>query len=483
MALYATGKRMKVENFFGTDGIRGIYGQYPLTPSDMWALGWAVGRWILDQGASHPFVFIGKDTRASGPAVEEALTGGLIAAGVRVVSIGCAPTPAVAFLTRAHKAAMGLMISASHNPAIYNGIKFFNTSGEKLSILQEKEISLGIVQAQGKSGLGIGATEEPHFLKDYEDFLIKNIPDIGPLRLVVDCAHGAYSDIAPRLLRSCGAIILDVLGASPDGQNINAECGAVHPQRLCHAVQYHQADAGISFDGDGDRVIIVNRNGLVQDGDQILAALAMAEISPWPLDGALLSEIPRTRAQASLTDGITQELLSHFGVVGTVLSNLGLENFLKAKTIGFVRTDVGDRWIAQKLKELHWTLGGEPCGHIILADSLPTGDGLLAGLHILHHMEGNPNLFPMFQPTPSIMRNVALRIPNFAQHPEFLEYNRTLQSTLDHEQRVLLRPSGTEPVLRILVEGPCQDYVAHLAGIIAQELDDRQKTLEKFFRA
>jgi phosphoglucosamine mutase len=480
---------MTLGHFFGTDGIRGIYGHYPLNPEGMWALGAALGRWILDQGHPKPFVFVGKDTRESGAIIEQALCGGLCHCGVRVISVGCAPTPAISFLTRAHRASAGLMISASHNPAVYNGIKIFNHCGDKLSIDQERSISSRIAH---HDGLSMGSVlAEPHFVKDYEEFLIKNTPDLPPLRIVVDCAHGAYSDIAPRVLREKGADVLDVLGCSPDGKNINAQCGAVHPERLAHAVVHHGADVGISFDGDGDRVILVTADGKIQDGDQILALLAerCAHKALIDLGHDCGHGDMNTIAQGATGAEYGNAHLASSGVVGTVLSNLGLERFLQSKNIPFVRTHVGDRWIAQKLKELEWTLGGESCGHIILADALPTGDGLLAGLHALHHMgkhlhrhghgaQKDLGLFPIFHPTPSAMVNMTLRVPQFCQHPKFLDYYQKIQNQMGADQRVLLRPSGTEPLLRILVEGASQEFVSLLAQTIANDLDEQQKTLE-----
>ena len=491
---------MKPGHFFGTDGIRGLYGQHPLTPQGMWSLGCALGRWILDQDGVNPFVFIGKDTRASCDAIEQALCGGLDSCGIRTISIGCAPTPAVSFLTRAHCASAGLMISASHNPAMYNGVKIFNRVGEKLSIDQEQVISSYITQHHG---CGSGATPIPSgkdYVKEYGDFLIQNTPELPPLRIVVDCAHGAYSAIAAHILQEKGAVVVDVLGASPDGYNINQECGAVYPQRLAHAVVHHGADVGISFDGDGDRVILVTADGKIQDGDQILALLAENRVfshnalvnvghDSGHADGETigLGTTPDHVQNTPPESRIPQT--TSCGVVGTVLSNLGLERFLQSKAIPFVRTHVGDRWIAQKLKELGWTLGGESCGHIILADALPTGDGLLAGLHALspigkhiHRHRDDASaiqaLFPIFQPTPSAMVNMTLRVPQFCQHPKFLDYYQTIQGQMGEDERVLLRQSGTEPVLRILVEGGSQELVCHLAQTIARDLDAQQDAWE-----
>ncbi|MBM3631663.1 MAG: phosphoglucosamine mutase [Alphaproteobacteria bacterium] len=492
---------MKADRFFGTDGIRGLYGQHPLTPQGIWSLGYALGRWILDQGGGNPFVFIGKDTRASCNAIEQALSGGLNACGIGVISIGCAPTPSVSFLTRAHSASAGLMISASHNPAVYNGVKLFNRLGEKLSIDQEQLIASYISEDHRDENhhhsTSISMPSGTDYLKEYAHFLIQNTPELPPLRIVVDCAHGAYSTIAAHILQEKGADVVAVLGASPDGHNINAGCGSVYPQYLAGAVVHHGADVGISFDGDGDRVILVTADGKIQDGDQILALLA---------ERCEHKVLVRPGHDSRYGDGrtIAQETvdLEHLasaasrtvrpgssGVVGTVLSNLGLERFLQSKNIPFARTHVGDRWIAQKLKELGWTLGGESCGHIILADSLPTGDGLLAGLHALHHIgtyihhhghgaEKDRGLFPIFHPTPSALVNVTLRVPQFYQHPKFLEYYQNIQDQMGQDQRVLLRPSGTEPVLRILVEGESQEFVSLLAQTIANDLDEQQYALE-----
>ncbi len=499
---------MKPTHFFGTDGIRGLYGHYPLTPKGMWSLGVALGRWILDHDSVNPFVLIGKDTRASCQAIEQALCAGLDVCGIRAISIGCAPTPAVSFLTRAHSASAGLMISASHNPSMYNGIKIFNRIGEKLSIEQEQLISSYISGDHcGENHHGSASTpihSGTDYLKEYQDFLIQNTPELPPLRIVVDCAHGAYSATAAHILQEKGADVVDVLGCSPDGHNINAECGAVYPERLAHAVVQHGADVGISFDGDGDRVILVTADGQIQDGDQILALLAenrfvehKAFIGQWHQVGhADVENSPLGILNTGLGPDYVGNRVSprmvhptFSGVVGTVLSNLGLERFLQSKNIPFVRTHVGDRWIAKKLKELGWTLGGESCGHIILADALPTGDGLLAGLHALHYIgthihrhghgaEKNQGLFPIFQPTPSAMVNMTLRVPQFCQHAKFLDYYQKIQSQMGEDERVLLRPSGTEPLLRILVEGASQEFVSHLAKTIANDLEEQQCALE-----
>jgi phosphoglucosamine mutase len=477
---------MKPGRFFGTDGIRGLYGHYPLTPQGMWSLGVALGRWILDHDLANPFVFIGKDTRASCGPIEQALCGGLGSCGIPTISIGCAPTPAVSFLTRAHSASAGLMISASHNPAMYNGVKIFNRAGEKLSIDQEHTISSYISEDHDDEHHYGSASTPIHggadYLKEYQDFLIQNTEPLPPLRIVVDCAHGVYSATAAHILQEKGAEVVDVLGANPDGHNINAECGAVYPQRLAHAVVHHGADVGISFDGDGDRVILVTADGKIQDGDQILALLAEKRFGT---HHAFIGLDTMATGQEQSKSSPSESC----GVVGTVLSNLGLERFLQSKHIPFVRTHVGDRWIAQKLKELGWTLGGESCGHIILADALPTGDGLLAGLHALHHIgmhihrhghgaQKDQGLFPIFQPTPSAMVNMTLRMPQFFQHPTFLDYYQKIQSQMGENQRVLLRPSGTEPLLRILVEGASQEFVSHLAQTIAKDLDEQQCALE-----
>lgn len=484
---------MKGGCFFGTDGIRGLYGHYPLTPMGMWSLGVALGRWILDHDSTKPFVFIGKDTRASCHAIEQALCGGLGSCGISTISIGCAPTPAVSFLTRAHSASAGLMISASHNPAMYNGIKIFNRVGEKLSIDQEQVISSYISgDHSGENHYGSASTpiySGPDYVQEYRDFLIQNSPELPGLRIVVDCAHGAYSTTAAHILQEKGAHVVDVLGASPDGHNINAECGSVYPQRLAYSVVHHGADVGISFDGDGDRVILVTADGKIQDGDQILALLAEKRFGAHKalIGLGTMDTGPEHFGNSASEPQVPQPASS--GVVGTVLSNLGLERFLQSKHIPFVRTHVGDRWIAQKLKELGWTLGGESCGHIILADALPTGDGLLAGLHALHHIGthihhyGNAgrhdqSLFPIFQPTPSAMVNMTLRVPQFSQHPKFLDYYQKIQSQMGEGQRVLLRQSGTEPLLRILVEGASQEFVSHLAQTIAKDLDEQQCALE-----
>jgi phosphoglucosamine mutase len=262
-----------------------------------------------------------------------------------------------------------------------------------------------------------------------------------------------------------------VLGNEPNGHNINSQCGAVFPEKLGSAVQFYQADAGICFDGDGDRVLMVDGHGIVQDGDQMLAALA-----------STFQEHVNKNTRPSMDQAPSSPQDSGFGVVGTVMSNLGLELFLANRSIPFIRTDVGDRMIGQKLKELQWNLGGEPCGHIILADKLPTGDGLLAGMQLLGQMGGQMGaehpVFPLFNPIPSVVYNIRLRVPNFAESPKFLEYCAELKQVTSGDQRILLRASGTEPLLRILVEGPCKEHVVQLAKTIAANLEAQQTVLE-----
>ena len=417
--------------YFGTDGIRGVYGESPLTPKELWSIGYGTARYLVESGVVRPRIILGKDTRASGDSVVRALCGGLKQGGALIDYVGVAPTPAISLLTQKNRADMGMMVSASHNPYQYNGIKFFNHRGEKLSDQEESALTAAIMNVLGVSG----PEEEPALcglLSGYEDFLCECVKDLKGLKVVLDCAHGAFSEIAGRVFRRCGAQVVHEIGVTPDGKNINEGVGAVYPDALAQVVRDTHADLGLAFDGDGDRVIVVDAGGgTIRDGDQILACLSK-----------------RYGAK---------------GVVGTVMSNLGLERFCLSHHIPFFRSQVGDRYIAQQLRSLDLTLGGEPCGHVLLTDLLPTGDGLLVGLLVAEMVAAHGNPFPLFTSVPSVLKNVAIKSKVALDRPDFIEYIQAIHQRMQGHGRFLVRSSGTEPLLRILVEGECTQLIHEVA--------------------
>ena len=436
---------MALKSFFGTDGIRGIYGQSPLTPKELWSIGYGTALYLREHRTPHPRMIMGKDTRESGDSVVRALCGGFKQGGGSIDYIGVAPTPSISLLTQKHTADMGMMISASHNPSHYNGIKFFNHRGEKLSDQEESALESSI-----RTVLDVTGPEQESgvcpLLSGYEDFLCKAVTDLKGLKVALDCAHGAFSGLAGSIFRRCGAHVVHEIGVSPHGKNINEGVGAVYPEALAHVVRHTHADLGLSFDGDGDRVMVVDARGGVQDGDQILACLSQ-----------------------------------HYGakgVVGTVMSNLGVERFFLSHHIPFFRSQVGDRYIAQQLRSLDLALGGEPCGHVLLTDFLPTGDGLLVGLLVAQIVATQGNPFPLFTPVPFVLRNVAIKNKVALDHPAFIEYVQGVHDRMQGHGRFLVRSSGTEPLLRILVEGECQQFIDKVARDVEQHLAQMYGALE-----
>jgi phosphoglucosamine mutase len=369
----------KISRFaFGTDGIRSIFGKSPLVPQEIWAIGYGIGQ-FLKQEKAFPYVILGHDTRYSCQSIEHNLCAGLAESGIYVESVGIASTPMVSFLTTAVRADLGIVISASHNSFEYNGIKIFNAKGEKLSFPQERSLQQYIQHAPEKiASLKPVSRSYTHL---YEDFICNFGISLKGMRLVLDSAHGALSGLAGKIFKRCGAQVLCELGNAPDGYNINAQAGSLYPNFLCQAVNQYKADLGIAFDGDGDRVILVCDKGQILDGDQIIACLAQRSAMPCS------------------------------GVVGTVMSGLGLEKFLAKQNIAFERTSVGDRYIAEKLREFNWDLGAEPCGHVIIRSLLPTGDGLIAALLIADYIKNYGNPFPLFPSFPSVLKNFSLVFP------------------------------------------------------------------------
>ncbi|WHP04716.1 phosphoglucosamine mutase [Acinetobacter corruptisaponis] len=434
-------------SYFGTDGIRGKFGQMPITPEFALKLGFAAGK-VLKRNSpkNKPIVVLGKDTRLSGYILEAALQSGLNAAGVYVHLLGPLPTPAIAHLTRALHAHAGIVISASHNPYFDNGIKFFSSEGKKLpdnlqdEINQEleKELLIDDTANLGKSVRVKDANGR------YIEFCKSSFPyhfDLNDLKIVVDCANGAAYNVGPSVFRELGAKVISLYN-EPDGLNINENCGSTHPEQLQKAVVEHQADLGIAFDGDADRVVMVDRNGQLIDGDHILYILA------------------------------TQAKNKPAGVVGTVMSNMALELALQQANVGFVRAKVGDRYVLQALEENAWAIGGEPSGHILTLDKSTTGDAIIAALQVLTVMveQGKAlhELVAGFELFPQVLVNVRLQqMIDPYSIPTLVEEFEKAEQQLQGRGRLLIRKSGTEPVIRVMVEGDQLEEVEALANHLA----------------
>lgn len=428
-----------MRKYFGTDGIRGRVGEYPITPEFVMKLGWAAGRILASQGKGP--VLIGKDTRISGYMFESALEAGLSAAGVDIRLLGPMPTPGIAYLTRNTRAQAGIVISASHNPYEDNGIKFFSSDGHKLpdavELAIEKELDSPMSLSPGASlGKARRMSDAP---RRYIEFC-KSRPDdcrLDGLHLVVDCAHGASYRIAPKVFEELGAKV-DTIGVRPDGLNINLDVGATSPQQLCRTVVEKGADLGLALDGDGDRLIMVDNRGTVIDGDEILYMIAKVRQSS--LNGA---------------------------VVGTQMSNLGLEQAIQSMRMDFHRARVGDRYIMEMLTSQDLRLGGESSGHIINLNLSCTGDGIITALQVLEAMVklecSLRELVQGMSKYPQVLHNIDLPARlDMSSHPELDEVVREAESELGDRGRILLRPSGTEPLLRVMVEGEDEKQVNEL---------------------
>jgi phosphoglucosamine mutase len=440
------------KKYFGTDGIRGEVGVRPITPDFMLQLGWSVGRVMSRMGRGK--ILIGKDTRISGYMFESALEAGIVAAGVDVALLGPMPTPAIAYLTRTFHASAGIVISASHNSFRDNGIKFFSPEGTKLPDEVEDAIEAMIEQemttvAPDKLGKVVRVEDAAG---RYIEFCKSTVPtqfNLKGLRIVVDCAHGATYHVAPSVLRELGAEVFEI-GTSPNGLNINHNVGSTYPQGLVNEVLRCRADLGIALDGDGDRVAFVDHLGEIVDGDEILYIIASDKV----------------RSHGECT-----------GVVGTLMSNFGFERALADLNIPFVRAKVGDRYVIAEMQRLGWSLGGESSGHIICGDVTTTGDGMIAALQVLYATvtQGRTihELKKGMSKYPQVMINVA------APQKEILDGNPAIaQAVMDIEARladtgrVLLRPSGTEPVVRVMVEGQEVVQVEALAAELASVVEE-----------
>ncbi|HET6604385.1 MAG TPA: phosphoglucosamine mutase [Xanthomonadaceae bacterium] len=424
---------MTEKRYFGTDGIRGRVGHGPISADFVLRLGWAVGRALAKGG--RPTVVIGKDTRISGYMFESALEAGLVAAGADVRLLGPMPTPGVAYLTRSLRADAGIVISASHNPHYDNGIKFFSALGEKLSDELELAIEAALelpFDTVPSENLGKAARVDAAAAR-YAEFCKGTVGEsmsLRGLKLAVDCANGATYQIAPKLFEELGAQLVAKIGVEPDGLNINAGCGSTHPAAVQEAVRMEKADLGIAFDGDGDRLIMVDSEGSVADGDDLLYVLACDRHLRGVLQGP---------------------------VVGTLMTNFGFEQALQRRGIGFVRARVGDRYVHRMLVELGGVLGGEASGHLLCLDKATTGDGIVSALQVLEVVQRSgrtlrtllEGLVKVPQRTLNVPVTPGLRV---AQHPGVCEALAGAERELEGRGRVVLRPSGTEPVVRVTVE-------------------------------
>ncbi|HHE9472158.1 phosphoglucosamine mutase [Haemophilus influenzae] len=444
---------MANRKYFGTDGVRGKVGTYPITPDFALKLGWAAGKVLASQGSK--MVLIGKDTRISGYMLESALEAGLAAAGLSAAFTGPMPTPAIAYLTRTFRAEAGIVISASHNPYYDNGIKFFSAKGTKLPDEIEEAIEAMLEQPMDcveSAELG-KASRINDAAGRYIEFCKGTFPahlGLEGYKIVVDCANGATYHIAPNVLRELGAEVIEI-GTDPNGLNINEKCGATDVTALQDKVVETKADVGLAYDGDGDRIMMVDHLGNKVDGDQILFIIAREALRSGQLKG---------------------------GVVGTLMSNMSLEIALKMLGVPFLRANVGDRYVLEKMVENDWTLGGENSGHIIIADKNTTGDGIVASLAVLaamaQHKLSLNELASAVKLFPQVLINV-----RFAGGENPLESDAVksvaaeVEKRLEGKGRILLRKSGTEPLIRVMVE--CQD--AELAQQCAEEIAEAVKKI------
>ena len=439
------------KQYFGTDGIRGRVGEAPITPDFMLKLGWAAGRVFRERWGSQPTVLIGKDTRVSGYMFESALEAGLVAAGANVKLLGPMPTPAVALMTRTQNAAAGIVISASHNPFYDNGIKFFCDQGAKLPDELELAIEAAIDQplvTESSEALG-KATRVVDAAGRYIEFCKATFGEdrtLRGLRLVIDCAHGATYHIAPSVFSELGATT-EVMGANPDGYNINDRVGSTATEALSERVRTSGADLGIAFDGDGDRVVFVDANGDLVDGDELLYILTMHRVHTGRADA---------------------------GVVGTLMTNMGLELALAECGIKLERAKVGDRHVRELMQRQGWSLGGESSGHLICSDVTTTGDGIVSALQVLAAMvdakKSLRDLLAGMIKLPQVLLNVPLSGGVDLDHPEVAAVTQEVEQALAGQGRLLLRPSGTEPVIRVMVEGDNADDIHRHAQRVADAL-------------
>ena len=440
---------MTERQYFGTDGIRGHVGEAPITPDFMLKLGWAVGQ-VFKRDGQRNKVIIGKDTRLSGYMFESALEAGLSAAGCDVRLLGPMPTPAIAYLTRTFRAAAGIVISASHNPHHDNGIKFFSADGVKLDDRVEAEIErwleepLAVVDSAAL-GKAVRVEDAPGRYIEFCKSTVPNEFSLAGMKIVLDCAHGATYHVAPSVFRELGAKVTSI-GVEPDGLNINLGSGSTHPEALMAKVKEVGADLGIAFDGDGDRVVMVDHNGELVDGDELLYIIA------------------RQRQEAGRLKG---------GVVGTLMTNYGAEIGFKALQIPFVRAKVGDRYVMELLAQNDWQIGGEGSGHIVCRDCTTTGDGIVSALQALVAVWASGKTLAELKrgmtKLPQTMVNVRVttRFDPFS-HDNVRDAVASAEDRLQGRGRVLLRASGTEPLIRVMAEGEDQALIGQIAEELAE---------------
>ena len=434
------------KKYFGTDGVRGEVGQFPITPDFVLKLGYAAGQVLVQHDSEHrPTVLIGKDTRISGYMLEAALVAGFTSAGVNVIQTGPLPTPGVAYLTRALRLSAGVMISASHNVYSDNGIKFFAEGGVKLSDEIEMEIEAKIDDARARR---INGADDR-----YIEFCKSTFPnhlDLRGLKLVVDTANGAGYHVAPKVFHELGAQVVSI-GDEPNGYNINEKCGATHPKTLQAAVLQNEADYGLALDGDGDRLMMVDRNGKVYDGDSLIYVIAKA------------------RALEGIEIG---------GVVGTVMTNMAMEIALKEQGVQFCRAKVGDRYVLEQLHQRGWLIGGEASGHILCMDKHNTGDGIISALQVLAALrilgQDLATVCADWQPYPQTMINVRIQKGQKWQEAS-AGVLAEVEKELEGRGRVVLRASGTEPVVRVMVEAKQADWAKKGAERIAAAIQGSKK--------
>jgi phosphoglucosamine mutase len=442
---------MSKRAYFGTDGIRGQANKHPMTAEVALRVGLAAGKLFRSQDERRHLVVIGKDTRLSGYMIEPALVAGLTSVGMDVRLFGPLPTPAVAMMTRSMRADLGIMISASHNNFADNGIKLFGPDGYKLS--DEQELRIEALMDEGLQE-GLAAPRELGRVKRIDDAQARYVEivkatfprhlSLSGLRIVIDCAHGAAYKVAPTALYELGAEVI-ALGDTPDGTNINEECGSTHPESMAKMVREYRADIGIALDGDADRLVICDEKGLVVDGDQIMAIIAAAAQSAGTLKGG--------------------------GVVATVMSNLGLERYLNGLGLKLERTAVGDRYVMQRMREGGFNVGGEQSGHLILSDLSTTGDGLIAALQVLAVMvqTGRPMsaLGRQFEPVPQLLENVRFAGGKPLEAKSVKQAIAEGEAQLNGAGRIVVRASGTEPLIRIMAEGDDPALVRKVVTSIA----------------
>jgi len=438
--------------YFGTDGIRGTVNQGNITGEKFFKFGLASGTYFKNQKRSKQIAVIAKDTRLSGYTLEPALVSGLVSGGMHVFTLGPLPTNGLAMLTKSMKANMGIMITASHNPYYDNGLKLFGPDGMKLSDKIEKKIEK-LIDAKSTKQLTnpklLGRVKRLEDGNDkYIEILKKNFPSNFHLRgtkIVLDCANGACYKAAPKILKKLGAKVISI-GIKPNGLNINEKCGSTYPSKIKSAVKKFRAHVGISFDGDADRIIMCDEKGKIVDGDQIIAMLAHRWKSKRILKG---------------------------GVIGTLMSNYGLESFLKKKKIKFFRSKVGDRYVKEKMKKLNFNLGGEQSGHIILGKFATTGDGLMVALEVLFSLRKGKkasNLLNVFKPLPQVLDNVVVKDKGIVNKPKCKNAIKKANKLMGNKGRILVRKSGTEPKIRIMAESYDKSLILKCIKIIKRSI-------------